>query len=148
MSIPERYQALAQIWEQGSPFHRLLGLKVDLLEEGRCLLRLPWSSALQGDPVREVAHGGIIATLVDAAGGAACFSHFSSAQERAATIDLRVDYLRPGPAGEDLLCWGEIVRMGSHVAVAQMRVYSKDINAQPIATGQAVYHLARTRRGE
>jgi acyl-coenzyme A thioesterase PaaI-like protein len=63
------------------------------------------------------------------------------------TVDLRVDYLRPG-SPEDLVCEAEVVRMGNRVAVMRAHVYSGGLpeagaDVRPIATAQGVYNIVR-----
>jgi uncharacterized protein (TIGR00369 family) len=55
---------------------------------------------------------------------------------KVATIDMRVDYLRPG-IGEEFTASGYILRTGNKVAVVRMELYN-DQNAL-IAVGTASY---------
>lgn len=141
-----RVGLLRKWFEDGIPFNRLLGLRVDSLHKGRAVLRVPWRDGLIGDPSRPAVHGGVLSMLVDTAGGAACFAMLDSDDDRVSTVDLRVDYLRPGPAA-DLVCSAEVVRLGNRVAVARAHVYSGDLPESsaddPIALGQAVYNIVR-----
>ncbi|MDP6929138.1 MAG: hypothetical protein QF412_05490, partial [Planctomycetota bacterium] len=57
--IEERLALLARFMEEEVPFHRLLGLKVEALGEGECVLRLPWRDEFTGDPFRPAVHGGV-----------------------------------------------------------------------------------------
>lgn len=144
---PERLELLTRWFEQGIPFNRFLGLRLHRLERGRCVLWLPWRDELVGDPSRPAVHGGVLSTLIDTAGGGAAFAALDRVEDRLSTVDLRVDYLRPGAAA-DLWCQGEVVRMGNRVGVARMAVYSGALPGpgepdQPIATGQAVYNIVR-----
>ena len=141
---------LIRFMEEQIPFNRLLGLRVDALEHGRCLLRVPWRDELVGDPFRPSVHGGVTSALADTAGGMACFTHLSSYEDRLSTVDLRIDYLRPG-AGDDLLCEATVVRMGKRVAVANMEVFLGALPVEgetrrPLAVGRGVYDVLR--RGE
>lgn len=149
--IEPAFAKLARFMEEDIPFNRLLGMRVDLLRRGECVLRIPWSDALIGDASRPAVHGGVISSLADTAGGAACFSMFTSREDRASTVDLRVDYLRPGPS-KDLCCHAKTIRMGNRVAVARMEVFAGTVpdlaqrqrgEAEPIATAQAVYNVVR-----
>ncbi len=145
--IEERLALLARFMEEEVPFHRLLGLKVEALGEGECVLRLPWRDEFIGDPFRPAVHGGVTSMLADTCGGAACFSKLTELQNRLSTVDLRVDYLRPGPA-EDLFCRGRVMRMGNKVAVATMVVFAGSVPTGSdggvlIATAQAVYNVIR-----
>ena len=51
-------------------------------------------------------HGGIIALLLDEAMGKACRFH----GEQAVTADLRIEYLRPIPSGQEIVVEGFILR--------------------------------------
>jgi uncharacterized protein (TIGR00369 family) len=144
---PDRLHLLRQWFEQGIPFNRFLGIRLHVLERGRCVLWLPWRDELVGDATRPAVHGGVLSTLIDTAGGGACFSALDRAEDRLSTVDLRVDYLRPGGAA-DLWCQGEVVRMGNRVGVARMTVWSgrQPAAGEPekaVATGQAVYNIVR-----
>lgn len=140
---------LAQFMEQGIPYNLFLGLRCEVLREGVCVLRVPWRDELVGDPFRPAVHGGVTSMLADTAGGGAVFTMMASQYDRTSTVDLRVDYLRPGPAA-DLVCEAKVVRMGNRVAVTRMHVYSGEIPEvgskaydQPIATAQGVYNIVR-----
>jgi uncharacterized protein (TIGR00369 family) len=144
-----RREQLIGWFERGIPFNQHLGLRVDVLERGHAVLRIPWRDELVGDVERPAVHGGVTSMLVDTAGGAACFAMLDDEADRVSTVDLRVDYLRPG-GGEDLVCSATIVRMGNRVAVARMEVYSgqlppSDAPMPTIATGHGVYNILRRR---
>ncbi len=129
--------------EQEVPFNRYLGMKVDILAEGKVNILLPWREEFVGDPHRRAVHGGVLSSLIDACGGSACWSALIEADSRVSTVDLRVDYLRKGPC-EDLTCRAEVVRLGNSVAVAKMEVYATNDSEQKIvATGQGVYNIAK-----
>ena len=145
---PEREELLRRWFEEGIPFNRFLGMRLHTVRRGRCVLHLPWRDELVGDPSRPAVHGGVLSTLLDTAGGCACFAMLERPQDRVSTVDLRVDYLRPGGA-DDLFCEARMVRMGNRVAVARMSVYSgalpaaDDRSEAEVATGQAVYNIVR-----
>ncbi|MCA9711394.1 MAG: thioesterase family protein [Myxococcales bacterium] len=147
-SLPPEREALLRRWfDEGIPFNRFLGIRLHALVRGRCVLMLPWRDELVGDVSRPAVHGGVISTLIDTAGGCACFGMLDRPQDRLSTVDLRVDYLRPGPA-DDYYCEGTVVRMGNRVAVARMSLYCGGLPAagepdDPVATGQGVYNVVR-----
>ncbi len=150
--IDPKLAPLAQFMEQGIPYNAFLGVRCEVLQPGCCVLRIPWRDALVGDPFRPAIHGGVTSMLVDTAGGGAVFTTLKSPKDRTSTVDLRVDYLRPGPAA-DLVCEARIVRSGNRVAVARMHVFSGELPdrdseawGKPIATGQGVYNVVRSER--
>ncbi len=142
----ERRATLRGWFEDGIPFNRYLGLRVEDLAKGRAVLRIPWPDEFTGDASRPAVHGGVLSMLVDTAGGAACFAMLDSDEDRVSTVDLRIDYLRPGPA-EDLFCTAEVIRLGNRVAVTRAHVHAgsvpPDPSQDPVALGQAVYNILR-----
>ena len=131
---------LIDVFENFIPFNQHLGLRVDSLEEGATVLRIPFQPALVGDARRPALHGGVVSAVADAAGGLAVWSKLPTGAT-VSTIDLRVDYLRPG-AEADLFCSASVLRIGNRVGVATMTVYQDDPGA-PIAEARGVYNIKR-----
>ncbi|RMD92193.1 MAG: thioesterase family protein [Calditrichaeota bacterium] len=144
----EFYQAVAKILAESIPFNKLLGLQlVSLDEEGACI-RFDMREELIGNFVQGILHGGVISTTLDMIGGLTAFlgvlqkNHPKPFEEllpvltRIGTIDLRVDFLRPGK-GEYFLATGKILRIGNKVAVTRMELHN-DQNVL-IAVGTGTY---------
>lgn len=141
--------AMMRFMEQQVPFNLMLGMRVEQLAGGTCVLRVPWRAELTGDPFRPAVHGGVLAALADATGGAACFASLGDVEARLSTVDMRIDYLQASH-GEDLVCLATVVRIGNRVAVARMELFAGALpnpdaadERQPIATAQAVYNVSR-----
>lgn len=137
---------IARFMEARIPFNRHFGLKVAGIEPGRVVLRLPWADHLVGDPIRPALHGGVTSMLLDNAGGVAAFSTFTTGRDRCSTIDLRIDYLGPGPVGRDLFAEARVVRRGKRVVFCRMEAYAERLPADgerraPFAIGQATYSI-------
>jgi uncharacterized protein (TIGR00369 family) len=145
--IDDALRPLAQVMEEAIPFNAWLGLRVLHLTTGHSLLQIPWKPQLVGDPFRQIPHGGVLSCLIDVGGGSACLSHMGTYEGRASTVDLRIDYLKPGTTGQDLFCESRIIRLGRRIAFAQMAVYSggmpdgTEAMSEAIATGQGVYSM-------
>jgi uncharacterized protein (TIGR00369 family) len=135
---PEEFLAFI---EQIIPFNRFLGIRLDASGDGFVRLRLPFRPELIGDPVRPALHGGVISTLVDAAGGLAVWTRIQF-DDRVSTIDLRVDYLAPG-APDELLAEATVVRLGNRVAVVDVRCTQPSSPERVVATGKGVYNIKR-----
>ena len=78
--------------------------------------------------------------LADAAGGAAVWSALDEPRARLSTIDMRIDYLRPGRQ-ETLAAEASIVRLGRRLGVTDMRLFHPSAPTETIATGKAVYNI-------
>lgn len=141
-------EILKQIYASGLPFNKLLGLKVVELDMDNVCMEIEMRDELVGNFVRGILHGGVISSMIDVVGGLTAsvgllkqiasesIEDISQRFARMGTIDLRVDYLRPG-YGERFLCRGHILRTGNKVAVTRMEVKNeKDVL---IAVGTGTY---------
>jgi uncharacterized protein (TIGR00369 family) len=136
---------LRRFMEEDIPFNKFLGIKVRKLDLDDVELVLPFRPEHIGDAQRGALHGGTISMLIDTAGGAAAFMHINEG-EVVSTVDLVVDYLRPGPAA-DIVATGRVVRKGNRVITANVVVRVDDDSASVIAQGRGVYNIARPDRG-
>ncbi|GFK93507.1 hypothetical protein NNJEOMEG_01340 [Fundidesulfovibrio magnetotacticus] len=135
------YSVLADLIENGLPFNRMLGIRVAEVAEGRVHLFIPFRDDLIGDPRRPALHGGVISTLADVCGGFAVWTR-CALSDRLATIDLRVDYLRPaGP--EDLHAEAVVKLLGNRVGNATVTLWSGARKDEPVAEGRGVYNIRR-----
>ena len=136
---------LRQLFEEGVAFNRVLGLKVESFDADAPKLRFDMKPQLIGNPRRQILHGGVISAVLDVAAGFAIHLAVSKSRDAAphdgpfptiGTIDLRVDYLRPG-RGNYFIATGRVVRLGNRVAVAHMDLVND--SGELIATGGAAY---------
>ena len=135
---------LRYIFEQVVPFNRVLGLTVHSTDPEAPQLRFDMRPELIGNARRGILHGGVISAVLDVTGGYSIM--LALAKEPPAgeklefpnigTIDLRVDYLRPG-RGKHFVSTGKIVRLGNRIAVTHMELAND--SGELIATGSAAY---------
>ena len=147
-NIDSYLQALKEIHEKKIPFNRIFGLTVDSLKPGSVAVRFEMKKELIGNYVHGILHGGVISSVLDAAGGLAAASSIIDKMKdkpseeianrimKTGTIDLRVDYLRPG-RGKFFRATSSIMRAGNRVAVTRMELHNdKDLL---IAVGTGTY---------
>lgn len=132
----------------GMPFNKLLGLTVTRFDEEGAEVRFLWSEQLVGNPLQQILHGGVIASVLDVAGGlmavASALGRVSQvAPEQLAerfgkmsTIDIRTDYLRPG-RGQEFIATARVIRAGNKVAVCRMELHNEE--GIHIALGTGTY---------
>ena len=145
---PEFIRAITRIFEQDIVFNRTLGLAVSSITPTLVRGRLSMRHDLIGHPAYNRLHGGVISAALDAMGGLAVLAAIGARhmQEPVAerlqrfaklgTIDLRIDYLRPG-IGEHFELKAEVLRLGSRVASTRMEFCAAD--GTLLATGCAAY---------
>jgi len=134
-------QAIA--WGLALPHCRALGLRLKEARLGHAILELPFKPELIGDDEIRVLHGGVITSLADSTGAVAVFTLLTEL-ESVATLDLRIDYLRPGQADAPLYCASECYRLTPQIAFTRSFVYQNDVT-KPIA--QVVASYMRTPNG-
>jgi uncharacterized protein (TIGR00369 family) len=142
---PEMHQVVSQFFQR-IPFNQMLGIQLDEVSTHQVLMSLPMKEQLVGNFVYGILHGGVIASLLDVAGGAMALigaferHHQLPSAERMArlsklgTIDLRIDYLRPG-RGQHFIAKAVLLRSGNKVAVVRTELHSDDGTLVAVGTG-------------
>jgi uncharacterized protein (TIGR00369 family) len=137
-------QDLLRAIEEHVPFNRLLGIKGERVEPGRAVLVLPVRPEFVGDPRRPALHGGVLSTLLDAAGGVAAWSALGPG-ETVSTVDLRVDFLEPAGVGSPLRAEAQLIRKGNRVCHVRIALTQDGVL---VAEGSGVYNIHRRRKEE
>lgn len=123
------------------PHAAALGLRVHSTGNRHCTIRVPYAEHLVGDPDTGVIHGGVITAVLDNASGMAVrMGSEVDAPGSMATLDLRIDYMRPAEPGKDLLAYAECYRITTNIAFVRATAYH-DSKADPIATSVATFML-------
>ncbi|HEX7128049.1 MAG TPA: PaaI family thioesterase [Thermodesulfobacteriota bacterium] len=120
-------------WRSFPPFYAFLGLRLDALADGVCVVRLPFRPDFGNS--RGDVHGGLVASLLDITLSQAVRS--AHAGSSVATISLTVNYL--SPAKGELVCRGEVSRRGRTVAFAEGEV--RDERGTPVCRASGTYRL-------
>jgi len=145
--------AIKEYYLELIPFNKVLGIDIDDLdyETSQAVTSFNMTKDLIGNSIAGILHGGVTASVIDLTGGLSALISCVKLNEdkpidiikkkviSSATIDMRVDYLRPGK-GESFKCKSRIIRAGSRIVVAKIDLYN-EIKTR-IATGTATYLIA------
>ena len=141
--------ALREIFEDSVPFNKYLDLKVEGLGSGSPKLILNSREFFVGNFLRGNLHGGVISSALDIIGGIVAISevvrrnNVQTKKEilelfsRTGTIDIRIDYLRPG-FGEKFFASAYVLRTGKKVAVTRMELHNCEDLLIAVGTGAYV----------
>jgi uncharacterized protein (TIGR00369 family) len=141
--------AFTDLFERRIAFNEVIGLKMQSLAPPT--LRFQMQPHLIGHYVFGRLHGGVISATLDAMGGLALMvaiaeQHASDDVEQVTqrfakmgTIDLRVDFLRPG-IGAHFVASAEVMRLGGRVGSTQMKLVNDQ--GKLIATAAAAYMIS------
>lgn len=130
---------IAKLFASVSPHMRELGFEVVSVNDGVGVGKLPYREALIGDPLSGVLHGGVVTSLLDTVGGIAVLSAVGMPMP-IATLDLRIDYLRPSRPGETLVARVECFKKTNNVAFTRGLAHDGD-ESDPVASMSATYML-------
>ncbi|MGP1275910.1 MAG: PaaI family thioesterase [Caulobacterales bacterium] len=132
---------LAPLLVEGSPHAVALGFRLERIEEGLAILRAPYRDDLIGDPDTRVLHGGVVTALLDHACGLAAFAGLGG-KDATATLDLRLDYMRPAEPGRDVVAVARCIRASGLFAFVTAIAHDGD-EADPVATATAAFMVSR-----
>jgi len=148
IELDSRLRMLCKLYEQKIPFNKVLGLKVESLMMEDVRVKFEMKDAFIGNYVQGILHGGVISAVLDTTGGLTASlgvlekmkgqtaEEIGKSLTKIGTIDLRIDYLRPGK-GNYFVATGSIMRAGRRVSVTRMELYN-DQNVL-IAVGTGTY---------
>jgi uncharacterized protein (TIGR00369 family) len=145
---PEFLEALREIYEDKIVFNHWMGLKIVSIQATGIVARLTMKPDLVGHFAYNRIHGGVISAALDAMGSLAVMAAMGAKHmdelpakrierfTRHSTIDLRIDFLRPG-IGDEFTIHAEAVRVGARVGNARMEFRAAD--GKLLSTGTAAY---------
>ncbi len=135
-------QQLIDIFENQIPANKMLGMKVLNISVGKVEVFVPFRDEFIGDYRQGFWHGGILASVADAAGGLAGFTTLGSPDDKINTIDMRIDYLSPA-IKTDIFVEVNLIKVGKRILNADVLLYQSDKN-KPVAVARCAYSVLRT----
>ncbi|OPY76266.1 MAG: hypothetical protein A4E64_01593 [Syntrophorhabdus sp. PtaU1.Bin058] len=146
----ERFvSAINELFNERIPFNRVLGLKVESISYEHVRASLQMRNELMGHYKRGMLHGGAISSVLDVTGGLAAFMGVQQKISgevletrlerfgRVNTIDLRVDFLRPG-IGKRFVATAYTLRTGNKVAVTRIELHNDQDDLIAVGTGSYI----------
>ncbi|WP_300378070.1 PaaI family thioesterase [Henriciella sp.] len=121
------------------PWAKALGFELTSIEQGRAFAKVAWREELVGDPDSGVIHGGVLTALLDNLCGVAANTALSEPKSMA-TLDLRIDYMRPAEKGRDILAEAECYHVTRNVAFTHAWAFH-DNREKVIATAAGAFAL-------
>ena len=142
----EQFIQLANDFTQQMPFIRFLGINIEDITPETVTLTFPMKHDFVGNTHLTSLHGGVISAVIDTVGAimsiAAAYASMSSKSEsekaaifnKSGTLDLRVDYLRPG-LGNTFRADATLMRGGKRVSVTRMELHNEEQALIAVGTG-------------
>lgn len=145
--LPQILQKISSAFTE-IPFNRLLGLKLDEINEKQITMSFSMKDELIGNYLHGILHGGVISSVLDMAGGVVVMveavkkrqdkndAELAAILGKASTVNLHIDYIRPGK-GEAFTAKAYIVHAGNKISFARMELYNHE--SVLIANGTGTY---------
>lgn len=133
--------ATARMFFRGTPHGQHLGFKVRKVEPRAVEAEMPYRDDLVGNPWTGTLHAGPVITLLDQTCGT-CASLSMNPPWIVATLDLRVDYLRPAEPGRTLRARAETYRVTREIVFLRGEVHDGTSDTA-VATCMATFMRTR-----
>lgn len=139
-TAPSNEEDMVERWQKYihvSPYNRELGVLPHAAQPDWFVLKVDYKDYLVGDPKTGVIHGGVITALLDAACGFSIFMKLPEIKPMA-TLDLRMDYLKPATPGRTILGGAVCYKLTSELAFVRGAAYHETPD-DPIAMAVGIY---------
>ena len=118
---------------RNTPYLKLLGIELEEIDEEKVVMSLAMQEKLR-QPYG-LLHGGATASLIDTATAFAVITAIGT-DEKATTVDLTVQYLRPHTDGK-IFCTAKVVRAGKRLLFLSAEVVNEQ--GKTVATALSTY---------
>lgn len=119
------------------PHSRRIGLQAVSMGVNQGTMRIPFRDEFISNTNRNRVHSGIVTTLLDTLCGFVAISAFPPGTS-VATLDLRIDHLRPIEGGQAIFAEAECYNVSDSVAYVRGMAYLED-KREPLASSMATF---------
>jgi uncharacterized protein (TIGR00369 family) len=140
--VPEIVREMAQNMTTSVPQAAALGFRFISISPGRGSLQVPWREDLVGDPDTGVIAGGVVTSLLDHTCGMAMAAAAGEEPFSTATLDLRIDYMRPAAPRTGVIAEAHCYKLTRTICFVRAEAWDVD-RSDLVATAQAAFILNR-----
>ncbi len=123
------------------PHFKALGMELGQIGDGKADISMAYDERFIGDPETGVISGGAVSALMDTSSGAAVMCHPTGTMGTA-TLDLRIEYMRPATPGQRITARAECYHVTRSVAFVRATATDED-TTRPVATATGTFTIQR-----
>lgn len=116
----EKQDSLIKLYNKTNKFGALLGMELEVHEPGFVTYCMIVKEEHQAIPL--VAHGGVVAALIDGTLGVAGLSLAALENKVVSTVEFKVNYLKPAKVNDELRCSGKVLNAGKRLIYIEAEV--------------------------
>jgi uncharacterized protein (TIGR00369 family) len=140
--VPDIVRQMAQSMATTVPQAAALGFRLISVDVGRGSIEAPWREDLVGDPDTQVIAGGVVTSLLDHTCGLAMAAAAGTQPFSTATLDLRIDYMRPAAPRTGVIAEAHCYKLTRSIGFVRAEAWDVD-RTDLVATAQAAFILNR-----
>ena len=139
--MPNSKAALIRQVFSAMPHFQALGMEMGEIGDGKADISMAYDERFIGDPETGVISGGAVSALMDTTSGAAVMCHPTGSMGTA-TLDLRIDYMRPATPGQRITAHAHCYHVTRSVAFVRATATDED-TSRPVATATGTFTIQR-----
>ncbi len=113
-----------EIYHKTNHFGRENGMKLTILEPGHIEYRMEIEKKHLA--TQKAAHGGILAAFMDGVLGVSALSLVKDEGKLVATVEFKINYIRPCFLHDKLLGVGKVISRGKRILVSDGKIYNQN----------------------
>lgn len=139
----QRFEQISTLWiTRAKGLITQMNLRIEGLGPDGVTVRMPFNPIFCIDEPPTLLHGGVLTALLDSVFGLVNFIEVDDISTMA-TLDLRVDYLRPAQSRADVLVRAKCYHQTRHIAFNSGVIWFDDDKGDEVARGAATFALTR-----
>jgi uncharacterized protein (TIGR00369 family) len=139
----EQREKIARQFIAALPFCKALDIRIEETGVAEAVMSMPYDKKIIGDPETGVVHGGAVSALLDTCAGLAVGLH-PEGTKATATIDLRIDYMRPARPGERIFARAKVYNTTRSVAFVRANAHDGD-EKNPVASASGAFVFGKSK---
>jgi uncharacterized protein (TIGR00369 family) len=117
-------QNLIELYNSMNHFGRFMQMDYTIIKPGEVEYKLSIREELLA--TQQAAHGGALAAFMDAILGVASLSAVADDGKLVATIEFKINYLKPALLGDSIIGRGKVIQKGKRILITEGEIYNQN----------------------